>query len=370
MPALARGESTNCANPALDVFIRLNNVLTDPFSLEFIILDFTAGAPGVQVFPGAGRQTVTVGVDCPTGHRLAVGQHVAEYTVDLAANVGSFRIQWFYTMSSGGQEFTHAEDFTVLAAPIATSSDSYCSITDIRAEGIPESVISDTDLQIKLNRASRRIDRVTGNFFAPKGATIRVDGRGDRRLTLGMPIISITAVRIVDGAGGTTDVDSMLYRVANRHLTENLTNPDDRFDPHIQYIGTQGRGVVNDIYIRSAGGRRWPIGHKNIEIEGFWGFTDWNASNPQGVTPEEIARACAIMTVKDIPDLADPEDRWEEFNRGRITGVKTRDQSISVGGGGGQGAGRSAGAQGYLTGDEEVDQLLEHFMAPLAIGHT
>ncbi len=368
MPALARGESSDCANPALDIFVRLNGILADPFSLEFIILDLTGGEPGVQVFPPSGRQAVTVGIDCPTGHRLAVGQHVADYTVDVVEPVGGHRISWWFTMSSSGQEFTHAEDFTVLATPIPTSADSYCFVQDIRDEGIPVSVIDDAKLQEKLNYASRVIDRLTRNVFSPTGITFRLDGRADRRLTLSMPIISVTEIRIVDAAGGTTLVDPLLYEVYNRHLTQNLREPDDRFDPRIKYIGAGGPGVVNDIYIRSTAGRVWPRGQQNIEIEGFFGFTDWNAGNPQGVTPLEIARACALLTMRNLDDLAAREDRWEEFNRNRITQVTTRDQSLRLGAG--AGGSRGAGAYGYLTGDEEIDQILEHFMAPLQIGHT
>ena len=369
MPALARGQSSDCANPALDIFIRLNGVLTDPFSLEFIILDLTGGEPGVQVFPASGREPVDVGVDCPTGDRLAVGRHVAQHTVDLAANIGDFRIRWFYTMQSGGQEFTHEEDFTVLADPVAPSAGSYCTIQDIRDEGVAESVIGNTELQKKLDRASRLIERVTRNVFRPVGATFLVDGRGDRRLTLSMPIISITEVKIVDASGGEQVIDSEFYRVYNRHLTQNLREPDDRFDPRIEYIGPTQRGVLNDIYIRSVHGRRWPVGQQNISVEGFFGFTDWNAANVQGVTPDEIKRACALLTMKDIPQLADREDRWEEETRHRVTQVSTRDQTIRLGSGQGGGV-RGAGAYGYLTGDEEVDRLLEHFMAPIEIGHT
>ena len=38
MPALALGESSDCANPQLDIFTRLNVVLTDPFSIECMLI--------------------------------------------------------------------------------------------------------------------------------------------------------------------------------------------------------------------------------------------------------------------------------------------------------------------------------------------
>lgn len=246
----------------------------------------------------------------------------------------------------------------------------YCTIQDIRDEGISDSVIGDTALQKKIDRATAVIDRVTSNTFTPTPATIRLDGRGDRRLDLSMPIISITEVRLVDTADNKTVVPAELYEVYNRHLTQRLLEPDDRFDPRIVFVGSDSRRLLGDTFVRFYGGRHWPRGKQNVEVEGYFGFTDWDSVDPMGVTPPEIVRACELLTVKDIPGLNDPESRWEEQSRNRITTVRTRDQQISLGGGGNTGAGRGAGAYGYLTGDEEVDRILEHFMAPLSIGHA
>ena len=75
MPALARGQASNCANPTLDLFTQVNGVLVDVAVLEFQVFDVSD--PGkqqnpVQVYPAASgtRAPVDVANLCPAGDKL------------------------------------------------------------------------------------------------------------------------------------------------------------------------------------------------------------------------------------------------------------------------------------------------------------
>jgi hypothetical protein len=225
----------------------------------------------------------------------------------------------------------------------------YITLAEARAEGITEEMASDPEVLEKIDRATARIDELTGQWFEPRPLTLLLDGEGSRRLSLTMPIIEITEIII---NGSETPVPEADYVVYNRHMSGLVHGAsDDRDDPHIDYGTVAAENSVT---------RLWPKGRQNISVDGTFGYTD--PPGPPGTTPLSIKRACMLMVVQDLPQLGDPDSRLENFLRTRLLSEKTRDQSQSYG------TPRTTGARGYLTGNEQVDQLLEHFMSPLAIG--
>lgn len=215
----------------------------------------------------------------------------------------------------------------------------YVTLDEARAEGITEAMAEDDVLLAKIARASARIDKLTGQWFEPRELTLLVDGESSRRLGLSVPIIDVAEIVADDEVVLLEDV-----AVYNRHMTGQVGGEDDRTDPHIDFRN----------------GRRWPAGRQNISVEGTFGYTD--PPGPPGTTPPDISRACLLLVVQDLPALGDPDERLENLLRLRLISEKTRDQSQAYG------TPRTGGARGYLTGNEEIDQLLEHYMGPLAIG--
>src|SRR5579859_1138563 len=143
MPALGLGESIGCLNPALDIFLQVAGVLTDPTSIAFQIFDDTSGTP-VQVYPVSGQQALDLS-DCPTGQRLSVGHFAAVWTVPSLANIGGWEIRWFVQMTPSGPSVEYVEPFEVLSI-IGTSSDVYCTVLDLRNEGVTTGQASDDRL--------------------------------------------------------------------------------------------------------------------------------------------------------------------------------------------------------------------------------
>ena len=101
----------------------------------------------------------------------------------------------------------------------------------------------------------------------------------------------------------------------------------------------------------------------NIEIVGVFGYTDRKAGVALGETPLLIAEVCKLLVIRNLTPLAQTEQRAADLRVNRVTLEQTRDQRIQFS------AAQRGGAIGYLTGDSEIDGILEHFMAPIHAGH-
>jgi hypothetical protein len=227
----------------------------------------------------------------------------------------------------------------------------YAAVFDLRAEGIAEADASDARLEQLLAQASRYIERVTGRFFEPRVQELTVDGTGGRVLPLGHPIISIDAV-IIDASpfsAGDTPVDPTVYRVYNRHLTQGLFLPDDRDNPKLELL--YGDGPVGALGL---GSFRWPRGQQNITVQGTFGYTEPDGS-PMGKTPELIRHATKLLVMRQLPLLANADEREDAQRRFRLTSERTRDQSYTL---------EALRLHGAFTGDPEIDNILVAFVRP------
>lgn len=231
---------------------------------------------------------------------------------------------------------------------------------------------NDTQIQPYIDRASAFIDLVTGWWFEPRELVLDLDGYDDVVLQLPVPICEITKIEIIDTgvavSGGEISLDALA--VYNRHLTQRLTNPDDRKNPKIAF-----RGWMAGTRIPSFDS--WPEGHQNIRITGWFGFTEYKAVTPpapaipHGVTPSMIEDVCARLVLRDLPaaptGVVGPRDpAWYEMwmrSLGRVTREKVRDQEIDYAPPG-QTDGNTAGV---ITGDPYIDMILLAHSKPSAM---
>lgn len=352
MPSIARGQTSNCDNPVLDVFMSVAGVLTDVSTLQYQIFDVSD--PGkltnpVQIYPAIQGEwaEVVVGELCPLGDKLSTGRYVADWQVPFDEPIGLHRIKWRFHLVPAAPEQSWTEDFDVLVQAGAESYGGYCYISDLRGEGVTEAMADDERLAYLIDLASQYIDEVTGRFFEPRELSFDLDGPGTKTIFLNMPIVAISEVGEVDEYGEVDAWEAIDYVVYNRHIRQRLPSPDDRENPKI--------AAREDL--------KFPKGDQNIRINGVFGYTEWDGSS-QGRTPKLIRRACMLLVYRELYILADEELRDTLKNKWKITNEKTREQSISYGG-----LSQILSGSGSLyTGDPEIDQILTMYVRPPELG--
>jgi hypothetical protein len=212
----------------------------------------------------------------------------------------------------------------------------YASVADIRAEGVTEATASDARLEVLLDEATRFIDRVTGWFFEPRPATLRLDGRGAPSVELPVPAIRLDKLVV-----GTTALSLA---------------PED-----LLIIGAPVQPGFDAPRVTLRHCRAFPRGHGNVVAQGLWGFTEDNGT-PMGRTPLAIRRACLLLVVRGLGQLGD-ESSFEARSRWRVVEERTRDQSIRF-----ESAKQSQQQQRQVVVEPEVDALLAHYMRPSPLG--
>lgn len=196
---------------------------------------------------------------------------------------------------------------------------SYCTIDDLRAEGVSQEDYSDEQLEELISVSCNFIDRITGQWFEPREKVIRLDGRGGKNLVLPIFLSAVDYVRI-----GLDYVDD--YVVYNRL--------EDRVYPKI---------------FRCSG---WPRGRLNIELSGTWGYVE-----EDGTTPPAIKRAAMKLALYNFPALSDSESQDENAIRGLLLSETTDGHSYTL-----SDSAVSEAYTGAITGDAEIDRILKSYM--------
>ncbi len=367
MTALARGQASSCANPALDLFTQVAGILVDVAAIEFQIFDVSD--PGkqlnpVQVHPTTigSRATVNVGSLCPAGDKLSTGHFVARWTPPIDEAIGTHEARWFFRLTPSSPEQSFREEFEVLVEVAGVSGTGYAFVSDLRGEGVTATDASDARLQQLIALASRYVERVTARFFEPRVQDLGVDGTGGRTLPLGHPIIGVEGVFIDSSpfTPGDLGVDPSVYRVYNRHLTQGMLLPDDRDNPKLEFVHGSDLAGVRFEAIGGTGlaSLVWPRGQQNVTVRGVFGYTEPDGS-PTGRTPELIRHATKLLVMRNLPPLGNSDQREDAQRRFRLTSERTRDQSYTL---------EALRLHGAFTGDPEIDNILVAFVRPPDFG--
>ena len=236
----------------------------------------------------------------------------------------------------------------------------YTTIAALRDAGVTTAQASDARLTSVIALASTMIDRFTGRTFGATTKTIRLDGTGARALLLNEVIVSIDEIRFLDSDDEISmHLDLASVRIYNRHLTENLTDPDDRDSPRLEWAQVHRyREFENQAHYENVGA--WPRGRKNIELVGQFGYTDYDGT-ATGRVPLLIEHACNLIVIREMAPITDP-NAGASMSMARVRREKTRDQEVEY-----ESAaafGRSGLGVGRFTGDPRIDSILENFIRP------
>lgn len=368
--SIARGAVSSCSNPLLDLWtLDSTFALADAFSVKFQVFDIsddTKFATPVQVFPiSVGtKQTVDLTLTCPTSGagKISTGRAVATWTVGGSEPLGRHRIVWFVQQTSTSAEVQYTEDFDVLVAGLSMKGASYALLSDLRAEGITSTTLSDIRGLSLIRVASTLVERYTRRFFEPRFRTVTIDGSAGPTLFLQDPVIVLSSAAIDDQTVDSSDS----YQVFNRHITEGLTNPDDRDNPRVTFVRIVRNLQRLNVYDRPWNNKAlwWP-GARNVSLTGLFGYTDPDDSCQVGVTPELVKRVTMMIVVRELGLLSNTDDRFDAQNNYRTKDMRTRDQSISFGP---VGSSTATMVRGEFTGDPSIDSILEMYIAPPFIG--
>lgn len=362
MPALSRDETVSCLNPKLDLFTKLSGgIPVDVALLEFQIFEkvSTPGIP-VQTYPATvgDRASVDVSNLCPVGNKITTGHYVAPYTVPTAELVGTHEIRWYFKLGLASPEQSFFEEFEVLSAPQATASDQYVSVADVRAAGVNMDPPSDSEIQMAIMLWQSFIDRATRQWFRPIALELNVDGTDSDALHFGVPIISITEIRINNE---TTALPVDRYRVYNA-----IQYPIDRSNPRIKLVDTLDQH--RDIYSApmTANGRAiFRKGRQNQYINGVFGYVEADGSPPPLIQRALIKLvieklATPLVTPPGGPPLPPP------ILSGVITEEWTDGHKITYAESGGALRPRAPGLAG-ITNDQEILNIIRLYRAPIGL---
>lgn len=324
-------------------------VLFDPFAASFVILDVNGGTIVAKT-----------ALDL-VANRLGVGRYAAAWNASAVA-VGQYEVVWYYTATSMSAEASFSQEFEVVAKPYASSP--YCSVYDLRAEGVTTAMGSDAVVQGWIARAGKYIEQLTGQSFVPVYKTLTLNGRETRALLLGEPIIAMDSVSVdyftIFGSN-TLIIPGETLRVFNRHIT-GMINPDDRKNPKIEFVhggdlaGLQFSEQANSGFLLSQ--LIWPAGVQNIQLAGIFGYTEADGSFV-GQTPFLIREAAKLLVVMLMPQMIDQDGRAETAQRDRLIQENTRDQGFQL---------TAPWLKGGLTGNWQIDSILADFTRPPAMG--
>lgn len=222
----------------------------------------------------------------------------------------------------------------------------YASVAEVRAEGVPLASATDARLVALIDEATRTIDKVTRQFFEPRRATLRLDGRGTPTIELPVPPIELTRLSVdYEGMQPFPFVGAAPFGFG--------------LDPSVLLVVGAPVGPGYDgARLTLRHGLVFPKGHGNVIAEGRWGYTE-DDGTPDGRTPLAVKRACILLVLRGLHPLAD-DAAYEARSRWRIIEERTRDQSYRLD------SNRGGGLS--LTGDPEVDALLAPYVRTSLVG--
>ena len=359
-PALAQGQASDCGSPLLDLYTTVNGERVDAAVVQYVIYEMvTNPLVPTQVYPPAGRADVIVDQFCDDGGgRLGLGHYLAEWLVPDDEPLGVHVIEWYFKLSPASQEFTTTESFDVVAFVGTTDATLYATLEEIRAAGVPVSKASDEAVLLAIETSSRLIDAFTGRWFYPRTMSLIVDGRGNRTIRLGHPIIDVTRVVIdyfLDAPEDGTEIPLSQLEVYNRHVRLGMDSPDDRNNPMV--VVRVDSDTIKRLGVAPLGLTRIPKGKQNVLVEGVFGYTDYDGS-ATGCTPKLIRYACRMLVLEELLAGSPSGANWS----GSIKREKTREQEIEFA------DPAKLAIQGSFTGNNKVDQILAKYRRPMALG--
>jgi hypothetical protein len=304
---------------------------------------------------------------------IATGQSIGTWTIEVT----------FVATDTSGTAYpsnTVSYEFRVLDEAHTFIENSYAQIQDLLDAGFPVGDPAPTggysyaQAVRALRLANRFIERVTQRVFYPFYAAHDLDGRGGSKLQFSHVVCGVTAVEYTNSSFNI--IDRPAYeneiRVYNRHLRQQLSNPDDRDDPRLEFLTDRDwYGDSNFSHGRLFAHARFYESNQNVKVHGMWGYTNYDGDSPFGRTPEEITEVAMRYAARNIQSL------WTQLggpgnqvnSAGPVLEERTDMQTVVYSEAGIEASASGATAYtGIWTGDPAIDNVLLQYKAPMKIG--
>lgn len=378
--AIGPTDSSTASNPLLDVWTHIPTVVDDGTGATISILSAPASlAWSIQAMTTEAQAQSPIEVAAGVVNLVTdlIGGVVGHYAAKTAPAglapwvmpgmsppplpFGRYQIVW----TSTTPDFVMRREFDLIqgGVPFNLAASCYATPSDLRDEGVLVSDASDLRLLRSLKNASKYIEMVTERFFEPRYFRQTTNGSGARASMYGDPIIAIAPNGLSLGNPVQSTIGLGSLRMYNRHLTERLTNPDDRDDPKLEFVhmrdlfGRQRSASIDSpLFGVPFRDLFFPAGVQNVNTTALWGYTDWDGSS-QGETPYQIRHACKLIAAREMWKLMDDE-RDTSQKRPQLSGERTREQSYTL----------QRGSERPYTNDPAIDDILLYYRRPIHIG--
>ena len=363
MASITRGEANT--PEGINWFLTVGTSAFDPFEIGFRIFDITGGLPGTQIFPATAGdyETITTTGRAAAGHFYAYDNTAATgWTPSATASLGTHRIEWRWRDTAASSYQSGSEDFEIVAASTG-SGDLYVTVADIRAAGVTGDPPSDDYILTQIQIWQAFIDRACRQWFQPRDLDIYFDGTDSDAIHTGVPIISVSEVRI--NMGVETDSGEVLDPKFYRAYTSR-TYPDDRRNPRIKLVDEyQGQRDIFTAPLRSHR-RKFRKGRQNQFVRGVFGFTE-----EDGSVPRMIQRALTKLVIEKLGRplvQGDPSAGLvlPSSLRGLVEEEWTDGHKLKFGQYAGGFVSRRPGLSG-ITQDAEILDIIKLYRAPIGI---
>ncbi len=222
MISVAKSTQATLANGALTLWVQDS----DGFNVDVY-------SAAIQIVKPDGTDALAKTALTVSGpQHLGLGHYAFAWDPTAQTVGGPYTVRWFYQLIDKNTllplaEASFDQEMELTAKPYAGPN--YCTIYDLQAEGLDAAITVDR-AQALISRASRYVENFTGRRFGPTYKVVTIDGSQARALLIEEPIVMIEKILLtVVSAFGSSDltVRSDTLKVFNRHLRENLLQPDD-----------------------------------------------------------------------------------------------------------------------------------------------